>query len=536
MSAARAALAAVLFLQAATALRGQDGLKKGLDLLKEGRWSDAAEALEPLLESQPNHFDLLLGLATARYNLNDMAVANGYAVRAETLKPDHAEAASLVGRTFYWMADDAKSSPGATSGKIDGLYEECASSLRKALKLDPKNTENWMLLGHACRQMSKPRFEDAVKAFGEAAKLDPTNADVPAAIIETHVFASNFGAAAAAADEAAQRFPKSAKIRRMKGEALRNQGKPDEAAQAFADGLLAAESDPATDDQIAIGLWHLTVGAATKNVPLAVSSYRRWSEAEGADCLPWYWLGHALLENGEVDPAIAAFRKGDEVTGGRYPKAKLAIADALSKKGDVEQAAAAYYEAWRSGPELYAEDAKPLNAVWAASGKLAEGGDFEKAIRLLESWALKMDPNHWSILQNLGFFYREWGTSTTNRSDARERWKKSSEYYVKASKLVLEAEGVPSAIRAQVLNDTGLMFHYHLDDLKSALDYYRKALEQDDSYVDALENTGKVLNLVGKYEEAIPYFEKVLASPGQAQRGDSLRGRAHAIEKLGRKD
>ena len=65
-----------------------------------------------------------------------------------------------------------------------------------------------------------------------------------------------------------------------------------------------------------------------------------------------------------------------------------------------------------------------------------------------------------------------------------------------------------------MLNDTGVIYDYQLGNMEKGLDYYRQALQHDATYIDALENLALCFNKLGKYEEAIPLFQKVLEQDG----------------------
>ena len=86
-----------------------------------------------------------------------------------------------------------------------------------------------------------------------------------------------------------------------------------------------------------------------------------------------------------------------------------------------------------------------------------------------------------------------------------------------------------------MLNDTGVIYDYQLGNVEKGVEYYRQALQNDPEYKDALENLGLCFNKLGKYEEAIPLFQKVLDQEGG--RVVSRRGMSEAkkaVEKDGK--
>ena len=110
---------------------------------------------------------------------------------------------------------------------------------------------------------------------------------------------------------------------------------------------------------------------------------------------------------------------------------------------------------------------------------------------------------------------------------------KSLKYYVKAAELVLKDPEATPQEKAGVINDTGVLYQfpqYFTNDMETGIKCYERALTYDPGHADSNENMGLCMSTLGKYEEAIPYFKKVLES--EPNRRMSLRGLRRAEAEL----
>ena len=93
---------------------------------------------------------------------------------------------------------------------------------------------------------------------------------------------------------------------------------------------------------------------------------------------------------------------------------------------------------------------------------------------------------------NLGLFLRE-----------QKRYRESHRAYRNAVRFAPD--------RPQVLNDAGVVLHYHLRRIDEAVKLYTRAVELDPETIDALENLGVICFDRGRYGDAETWFRKVLA-------------------------
>ncbi|MCA9320052.1 MAG: tetratricopeptide repeat protein, partial [Planctomycetes bacterium] len=203
-----------------------------------------------------------------------------------------------------------------------------------------------------------------------------------------------------------------------------------------------------------------------------------WAEA-------WHYLGVAQLEGGKRDEALKSFTK-----------------------------AASRDYAW---PDLLNES--PWSRLTAVAGQASSGGDLKEACRILEEHMLQNAPQAWRIwgLNNLGLLRRDYGSAQQRdgkTGDAKKSWVIARDAYLEAVKLIPKHPELTGTQKAGLLNDCGLMFHYHFDDKDTAMEYYEQGYEADPTHPDVCLNIGRIQMERGKLEEA----ERVLA--GSVQRDD----------------
>jgi tetratricopeptide (TPR) repeat protein len=187
----------------------------------------------------------------------------------------------------------------------------------------------------------------------------------------------------------------------------------------------------------------------------------------------------------------------------------------LEAKKDAEGAKKAFL----AGAEAEPNGAAGFEAVdWLIKGFFDRMGEAATSpttakafLEEMESYA-KLTPKNLTMHQNIGFFLRE-----TSRGGAdRAMLDASVRHYLAACELIgpfredLRAS-VPYGRRhtyAQILNDTGLMYHYYdsIRDLAKAESYYRQAQDWSEfGYWDAYTNLMKILEAQQRYEDAVDY-------------------------------
>ena len=108
---------------------------------------------------------------------------------------------------------------------------------------------------------------------------------------------------------------------------------------------------------------------------------------------------------------------------------------------------------------------------------------------------------------------------------------KARAYYKEAVATVDDDPNVTAVQKAKLLNDYGLMFNYYdLEDDKTAIEYFRKALALDETCTDACYNYGKLLRRMGKPKEALAILEKAAKRPEYVM--EEIRAAKRDLRKL----
>lgn len=515
----------------------QEAVEKARKARADGRFDDAVAALEEAIDVVAKDPEAVFLLADSALQAGQFDKAMTWSVKATEADKKNADAFRVAANAFFGRAEEAKAAPGASQGKIDSYYEDALSFTTSALALKPDDADTWALQGELCHLLSRPK--ESAESYARASALKPDDVSWIFFTARGRSLSGNHGTAVELMDQAIKLQPGEAWLHREKGAFLAASGTPtapEQAVQAMAAALKAKNLDDQTRNQAPLAIDGL-VGRANPNA--AKPLIQGWCEAHPRDSYAWWWAGHYDAQLKDFDGAVKNFGKAFDVSGGTLASAAVSagecqamlagIANPESVDGEKLEKAAAWMSkaAAVQGWNWPDPNATPIAKIQIWAGPLSEAGKMEAAAALLEKHALPLAKDDWRTLNSLGFFYRELGgPQGTKSSKAKELWTKSREFYVRASESVLKDASAQPASRAQVLNDTGLMYHYHFDDIAKGVEYYKKALTQDPEYIDALENLGLCLNILGKYEEAKSYFQRVLKiQPGRMV---SRRGLAQA--------
>jgi tetratricopeptide (TPR) repeat protein len=270
-------------------------------------------------------------------------------------------------------------------------------------------------------------------------------------------------------------------------------------------------------------LW--AIYGKNKDYDEAITYINAWGAAHPSDPSPHWWEGWYQRQKSDEEAALAAYTRCWEVSGKKWASAAADIGEqhrrmAYSKpQGDGEARLEDVKELEAAVDWLCRAQAIPWN--WGAPDRepiakciqvflaCANGGYLDEGARMLEEKCLKVAPDNWQILNNLGLYYRDAG----GRQRDKALCDKSRKYYVKAADLVSNDANASGNWKARVLNDAGVLYHfpmYMVRDMETGMKYYMKALTFDPEWIDANENMGICMNALGKYEEAIPYLQKAL--------------------------
>lgn len=514
------------------------GLTPAQEEVEKAKKAHAAGEFDRVVALLDELYPKLSGNAEAVWLLADATVQTGafdraltYAVKAVDLDPKSFAANRTAAMAFFGRAEEAKTGPGATQTKIEGFYEEALSFADAATRLKADDAEMWAVKGEVAFQLSQGPVSAA--AYEKAAALVPDNVDFLYYAARGHALAGKNAEAVALMTKATAAKPDEGWLWRELGTMLAKGGDADaatKAAEAFGKAIAAKNFDDVTRRDAPVGIMN-ALGAT--NPAKARELVEPWTKLRPSDPFGWWWVGHFAAAAKDDATAIEAYTKSFEVSNGRQADAALFVGDAIARQAnaggriDMDKLnLAAQWATKAAKVRDYSWDGAGARPAWSILGyafPLVNAGRNEDAGLYLEKYALPLAPEDHAVLNSLGLVWRDAGGRAGGRSSKSvEAWTKSRDYYVKASSLVVKDDAATGTTKAQILNDTGLMFHYHFDDIAKGVEYYRKALSFDAGYIDALENMGLCLDRLGKHEEAISYFERVLKD--QPNRFVSVRG------------
>jgi tetratricopeptide (TPR) repeat protein len=258
-----------------------------------------------------------------------------------------------------------------------------SESLTNAVRLDPNLALDWYNKGIALQDQGK--LDEAVEAYDEAIRLDPklvlawTN---KGAALDAQ---GKYDEAVGAYDEAIRLDPNHANAWNNKGTALGKQGKYDEAIKAYD---AAIKLDPNYAD-----------ARNNKGEILKVIGDPNLA-------LDWYNKGTALQDQGKFDEAVEAYDEAIRLD----PKLALAWTNkgaALDAQGKLDKAVEAYDEAIRLDPNK-------ANS-WNNKGtSLSKQGKYNEAVEAYNE-AIRLDPNYAVAWNNKGEILKALGR--TNEAD-----------------------------------------------------------------------------------------------------------------------
>jgi tetratricopeptide (TPR) repeat protein len=489
----------------AVPFRAQDGsdtkakLEQAVAAARKAYESGSFEQAEDLLRGAASavHDDAKAVLLRAKVNfeLGEFGKASAFAERAAELDANDFDARFLAGKAKFQQAEALKGSPLNSGSRVNGFYESALGDFDKALKIKPDNLEAQSSKAQALFWLD--RVPEAMKIYEDLKKAKPDDPEPYLRIAQAQQLARN-----------------------------------DDAALKAAIAGLTTKGPSNLRGDLATIMFNI-LGPRQKYAEL-FAAFKAWSAAHPQDPLAYLWMGYTRFMERNVEEAITHYQKGFEISGKKHGGLALELGNAFMQKGDLAKAAEWYGTALKVQPEWPDYKAGPLWMLNGVAGTFVQKLEFQKAIEALEKNAFPAGNADWHTLNNLGLFYRDWA-GRGKKAEGKSKNEKSLEYYLKASKLVLEDQSATPSEKAQVLNDTGVIYDYQLGNIEKGVESYRQALQNDPEYRDALENLGLCFNKLGKYEEAIPLFQKVLDQDGG--RAVSRKGMAEAkkaVEKDGK--
>ena len=443
---ARLVICGLLMVTTSLAAQG-DALEKAKAASQKGQHAEALAILDEAYGELKDNPDALELMAQCAFNTGDLSRCCVFALRLVEKDKTRFAGHKLAAQAFYWRAEAAKQDPTA-SGKVEPFYEESVFSCDQGLKLKPDDRELLILKGHDLYWLS--RHKESAAAFKSALESDPENVELRGFMLRGYAMASDL------------------------------------------EGL------------------------------------DKWLADHPKDATAWWWRGYAGFQKGDLKDAAKSYEKSWEVSGETLGSAARSAGDAHWRMGSPADAQGMpqYDKANKDELKLafkwFAKAQAVKNWNWGANSPasdmvnlfvgLQQNGHLDFAAKQVEEVCLPSAPKNWRLLNILGLYYRDKG-GIDRSAEGAAMCKKSANYYEAATKSVVNDPNSTGPEKAQILNDTGVLFHwpqYRINDMDKGIEFYRLALSYDATYVDANENMGICMNELGKYEEAIPYLEKVL--------------------------
>lgn len=269
---------------------------------------------------------------------------------------------------------------------------EAITALRSALDRDPKRYKAWMQLGKLMAEAEDPKaMEEAAEAFGQAAKLNPSDGR---AWLNQGLLLARLGKDAKAQDA----FERAAKLKGGEGAqrglcVLYNKAGNHKKAVGACEA--AAQGGGRAEDWYNLGFAQQRlnkVAEARKSLQAAV-------KADPGHAPSLYNLAFLDFEAGSAEKALSGFQAALKARQGDYPEAQYNAAVLLGDLGRYEEAADLYRALLKKDPAN--EDAKSNLDFVVETGVTAlvdqgrdayERGDFEGASKAWKR-AAKLDPN-----------------------------------------------------------------------------------------------------------------------------------------------
>lgn len=283
-------------------------------LAREERWSEAAALTGEINKAGPT-YDGLMTQATYHEYAEEYAQAADILRGLVTVNPGDPDLRRRLGEALE------------KSGRVD----EALAVLVQTVEQDPKNARAWITLGGLYYRQKK--FAEAISALQTARGIEPAD---PQAL-------------------------------RLEAMAREFSGDVDGAMANYAEALLRDTSVRESDM-----VRYLLVAKKNNRLGLAVTSVQDMLPYKGLDDRRTLVmaLGQRLVEDGDIDGAIALYRRSAD-TLGRYAPPYVALGDLYLKRQNWEEAAGSFMAA----TSMYSDPLIPLYA----GQKFQEAGQWEKS-------------------------------------------------------------------------------------------------------------------------------------------------------------
>ena len=316
----------------------------GVLLSQLGRFDEALPLLWKAALLRPNAPDVLSNLAIALAHRGQVAEAADYFISALKLRPDHPDANFNLGNLLVDKGD----------------LDQAVPFLRKAADLQPRNVQAWERLGDTLRRLGQP--DKAVDVFRQALNFFPERP-------ELHNFLGVTLAALGQTQPAIDAFGKAISLRPDYADPHNNLG-----LCLQGSGRIEAAID---EYQAAIRLRPNFAGAynnlggllkESDQLDRAVDAYRMALSLKPDYAQAMIGLAGSLELRGDLDEAIGLYRQAASNRPEAADEVQNALGNALKNIGQVEPAVAAFRRAIQINPGNLASWSNLLFTIWYDPG------------------------------------------------------------------------------------------------------------------------------------------------------------------------
>jgi tetratricopeptide (TPR) repeat protein len=494
----RTAPCVALLLAAAAAYAGD--LEDGQTLQAAGQFEQALPKFEAAAKADPSNPAAALGLSQVLSGLGRYEQA---AKAVDTARKAHPENASLLaakGRAYLLSMIKAESAEEPDSSFISACHDDAMRWAKEAMQADQKNVEALMLLGQIHQRDKNP--DQAKMFFEQAVNADPKSFDAAFEL-------ANYWYLRANDDKGNMELWANAEQGFLA--ALRLDAKSARTAANVAH-CKAWQKAPGKDVGAAyVRAWSL----APTDMPLLlkaftwtpaadrVATFQKLSDENASNVALKRYLAFALMGAKEHKKAFEVLDAASKLDP-KDPWVPLNEGDVTLDEGKkLDEAVDFYVEAltlFKTKGAIEDEAYMRIGGSVAFQNQALSEQQREKLWTAL--W--KLFPERSDAMNNAGLWYRDVGKD----------YKKSLEWYLRAAK------AAPNDCCIQ--NDTGLIYHYHMDDLDKAEPYYRRAVaigkeqgydcnagnDPDRGFRDAINNMYKILSKQKRWADLKKFAEE----------------------------
>lgn len=424
---------------------------QGIEFYNKSEYSKAIEQFSQALKMVPKN-------SAVRNNLAVSYISRG--TFFHNTKRQYEVAADNYREAIYYLKydapEEAEKSPNA-AGNLDIAEKNLANAL---LGLGKKDTTEYHF-NKAKELRTKGQFRPAIVEYYLGLEKSPDNAKVYGDIGDIYRVLQNYEKATIAYQKAIKIDPNNADIQNKLGLTYEKTGKLNSAIQAFnqASALNPTGMDALNSLQ---KIWEEQIKLNPRNAAAHAN------------------LGTILQKKGDFDGALEQYNAAELIDPNNIV-VRLNLGTLYQAKGDIKTAIRAY-------DTIITVDPKNHLAHYYKATALKQLKDYDNATKELNV-VLQLDPNNALAKKELNEIAKEQGAGSGNYIDTLKEL---------ASKDFLNA-------KAQY--DVAYEAHSN-GDLKTAIEYYRKAIDLDPKLQDAYLNAGVALKANKDYEEALKMLKK----------------------------